>query len=123
MALHGKVKQQKRMATYFDFCKKKAAVLFATDIAARGLDFPNVDWVMQVRERERERERERDRERERERHTHRQTQSSGSERASYCSVCRRRLRTHTHISTSLEACSNTVCHNNNNNNNTPAIYS
>ena len=67
MALHGKVKQQKRMATYFDFCKKKAAVLFATDIVARGLDFPNVDWVMQVRERERERERDRERERERER--------------------------------------------------------
>lgn len=26
----------------------KAAVLFATDIAARGLDFPAVDWVLQV---------------------------------------------------------------------------
>lgn len=24
-------------------------VLFATDIAARGLDFPTVDWVVQVR--------------------------------------------------------------------------
>jgi ATP-dependent RNA helicase DDX10/DBP4 len=28
--------------------KKPAAVLFATDIAARGLDFPNVDWVLQL---------------------------------------------------------------------------
>lgn len=26
----------------------KAAVLFATDVAARGLDFPAVDWVLQV---------------------------------------------------------------------------
>lgn len=26
----------------------KHAVLFATDIAARGLDFPAVDWVLQV---------------------------------------------------------------------------
>ena len=78
MALHGKVKQQKRMATYFDFCKKKAAVLFATDIAARGLDFPNVDWVMQVRERERERER--DTHRERDRHTDTQTDTELLER-------------------------------------------
>jgi superfamily II DNA/RNA helicase len=27
--------------------KKPAALLFATDIAARGLDFPSVDWVVQ----------------------------------------------------------------------------
>lgn len=26
----------------------KQAVLFATDIAARGLDFPGVDWVLQM---------------------------------------------------------------------------
>jgi ATP-dependent RNA helicase DDX10/DBP4 len=36
------------MAVYDDFTKKQAAVLFATDIAARGLDFPSVDWVVQL---------------------------------------------------------------------------
>ena len=28
--------------------EKKAAVLFATDVAARGLDFPHVNWVVQL---------------------------------------------------------------------------
>ena len=37
MALYGKQKQLKRVAIYNDFCKKTQAVLFATDIAARGL--------------------------------------------------------------------------------------
>lgn len=46
--LHGKQKQPRRMTVYADFCRKKAAVLIATDIAARGLDFPAVDWVVQV---------------------------------------------------------------------------
>ena len=31
-----------------DFVRRKSACLFATDIAARGLDFPDVDWVVQV---------------------------------------------------------------------------
>ena len=44
MALYGKQKQGKRIAIYKDFSKKTEAVLFATDIAARGLDFPAVDW-------------------------------------------------------------------------------
>ena len=48
MALYGQQKQMKRMAIYEDFCRKKAAVLFCTDIAARGLDFPSVNWVIQL---------------------------------------------------------------------------
>jgi ATP-dependent RNA helicase DDX10/DBP4 len=40
--------QMKRMSVYEEFCEKQTAVLFATDIAARGLDFPNVDWVIQM---------------------------------------------------------------------------
>ena len=48
MSLFGKQKQARRVATFGDFSKKKEAVLFATDIAARGLDFPAVDWVVQL---------------------------------------------------------------------------
>uniref|UniRef100_A0A8C4P9B3 ATP-dependent RNA helicase n=2 Tax=Dromaius novaehollandiae TaxID=8790 RepID=A0A8C4P9B3_DRONO len=47
LALHGKQHQMKRVEVYNCFVRKKAAVLFATDIAARGLDFPAVNWVIQ----------------------------------------------------------------------------
>ena len=46
--LHGKQDQNKRTAIYFQFVEKKQACLFCTDIAARGVDFPAVDWVVQV---------------------------------------------------------------------------
>lgn len=48
MALHGKLAQDRRTKTYYDFLQRPHAVMFATDVAARGLDFPNVDWVVQV---------------------------------------------------------------------------
>ncbi len=48
MALYGRQKHLKRMAIYNDFCRKKASVLLCTDIAARGLDIPAVDWVVQL---------------------------------------------------------------------------
>lgn len=48
MALYGSLHQLKRMSIYDEFCSKQNVVLFATDIAARGLDFPNVDWVVQL---------------------------------------------------------------------------
>ncbi|EFN51307.1 hypothetical protein CHLNCDRAFT_28229, partial [Chlorella variabilis] len=47
-ALHGKMNQYKRMGVFYEFCEAKAMVLFATDIAARGLDFPTIDWVVQA---------------------------------------------------------------------------
>ena len=48
LELHGKMDQNKRTAIYFQFVEKKHAVLFSTDISARGVDFPAVDWVIQV---------------------------------------------------------------------------
>lgn len=46
--LHGRIKQNKRTETFYRFCEAKSMVLLATDVAARGLDFPAVDWVLQV---------------------------------------------------------------------------
>ena len=48
MALHGKIKQENRTKIYFQFLQRPHAVMFATDVAARGLDFPDVDWVVQA---------------------------------------------------------------------------
>lgn len=48
MALYGTLHQLRRMQIYDTFCQKKHAVMFATDVAARGLDFPNVNWVVQL---------------------------------------------------------------------------
>ncbi|XP_052707354.1 probable ATP-dependent RNA helicase DDX10 [Crassostrea angulata] len=48
LALHGAMNQLKRVDTYNQFCRKQNAVLFATDIAARGLDIPEVNWVIQL---------------------------------------------------------------------------
>lgn len=48
LEFHGKMEQNKRTAIYFQFVEKKSAVLFSTDISARGIDFPAVDWVVQV---------------------------------------------------------------------------
>ncbi|KAL7422642.1 ATP-dependent RNA helicase dbp4 [Cryptotrichosporon argae] len=48
MHLHGKQKQPTRMAIFERFAKSQHALLICTDIAARGLDFPAVDWVVQL---------------------------------------------------------------------------
>ncbi|QSS58843.1 ATP-dependent RNA helicase DBP4 [Histoplasma capsulatum] len=46
--LHGRQKQGARVDITKKFSAAKYSCLFATDIAARGLDFPAVDWVIQV---------------------------------------------------------------------------
>jgi len=45
--LHGKQKQQKRTSTFFQFCSQEQGILLSTDVAARGLDIPKVDWIIQ----------------------------------------------------------------------------
>lgn len=47
MDIHGKQKQQKRTTTFFTFCKQEKGILCCTDVAARGLDIPAVDWIIQ----------------------------------------------------------------------------
>ncbi|KAI1363246.1 P-loop containing nucleoside triphosphate hydrolase protein [Xylaria arbuscula] len=46
--LHGKQKQQKRTSTFFSFVNAKSGVLICTDVAARGLDIPAVDFIVQL---------------------------------------------------------------------------
>lgn len=46
--LHGRQKQGARLEITGRFSSAKHACLLATDVAARGLDFPAVDWVVQL---------------------------------------------------------------------------
>lgn len=46
--LHGKQKQSLRASITQRFSSANHAYLFCTDVAARGLDFPLVDWVIQL---------------------------------------------------------------------------
>lgn len=43
----GKQKQTKRTTTFFQFCNADSGILLCTDVAARGLDIPEVDWIVQ----------------------------------------------------------------------------
>uniref|UniRef100_A0A183CME2 ATP-dependent RNA helicase n=1 Tax=Globodera pallida TaxID=36090 RepID=A0A183CME2_GLOPA len=47
MNIHGKLKQQQRTRTFFQFCQASSGTLLCTDVAARGLDIPRVDWIVQ----------------------------------------------------------------------------
>merc|ERR1711920_348964 len=46
--LNSKMKQFKRLKTYYEFCESKYMILIATDLASIGLDFPVVDWILQA---------------------------------------------------------------------------
>ncbi|KRZ89745.1 putative ATP-dependent RNA helicase pitchoune [Trichinella sp. T8] len=43
----GKQQQQKRTETYHQFREQQSGLLLCTDVAARGLDFSGVDWIVQ----------------------------------------------------------------------------
>lgn len=48
--LHGKINQKKRSKIYAEFKQEKQenlSVLITTDLAARGIDIPDVDWIVQ----------------------------------------------------------------------------
>ncbi|KAI4495036.1 hypothetical protein M0804_001237 [Polistes exclamans] len=47
LSIHGKQKQTKRTTTFFQFCNASSGILLCTDVAARGLDIPDVDWIVQ----------------------------------------------------------------------------
>lgn len=37
----------KRTTTFYQFCNASSGILLCTDVAARGLDIPDVDWIVQ----------------------------------------------------------------------------
>ena len=47
VSLHGNMPQHQRLKNLRDFCKANFATMICTDVAARGLDIPIVDWVIQ----------------------------------------------------------------------------
>ena len=47
LEIHGKQKQQKRQNTYLEFRNLEEGILLCTNVAARGLDIPAVDWIIQ----------------------------------------------------------------------------
>lgn len=46
-SLYGNMDQHKRAEILSKFCKATSGVLICTDVAARGLDMPNIDWIIQ----------------------------------------------------------------------------
>jgi ATP-dependent RNA helicase DDX55/SPB4 len=47
LALHGRMEHKRRENVYKEFSATDGAVLFCTDLAARGLDFPDIELVIQ----------------------------------------------------------------------------
>lgn len=45
--IHGKMPQRKREKVYSSFESAEFGVLLTTDLIARGIDFPNIDWIVQ----------------------------------------------------------------------------
>uniref|UniRef100_A0A2I2ZWF4 ATP-dependent RNA helicase n=1 Tax=Gorilla gorilla gorilla TaxID=9595 RepID=A0A2I2ZWF4_GORGO len=47
LRLHGGMEQQERTAVFQEFSHSRRGVLLCTDVAARGLDLPQVTWIVQ----------------------------------------------------------------------------
>ncbi|NXD61897.1 DDX31 helicase, partial [Eolophus roseicapillus] len=47
LRLHGNMEQEERTEVFQEFLKSKTGILFCTDVAARGLDLPQVTWIVQ----------------------------------------------------------------------------
>ena len=47
LKLHGSMGQRDRVDVFNNFRKATSGVLLCTDVAARGLDLPQVDWILQ----------------------------------------------------------------------------
>ena len=46
-SLYGNMDQHKRAEILAKFCKATTGILVCTDVAARGLDMPKIDWIIQ----------------------------------------------------------------------------
>ncbi|XP_067397712.1 ATP-dependent DNA helicase DDX31 isoform X2 [Emydura macquarii macquarii] len=47
LRLHGNMEQEERTAVFQEFLQCKTGILLCTDVAARGLDLPQVTWIVQ----------------------------------------------------------------------------
>ncbi|EGR31696.1 hypothetical protein IMG5_104100 [Ichthyophthirius multifiliis] len=47
LQIHGKLKQNNRLNTFYQFINEEKCILLCTDVVARGLDFPKVNWIVQ----------------------------------------------------------------------------
>ncbi|XP_006835058.1 PREDICTED: probable ATP-dependent RNA helicase DDX31 [Chrysochloris asiatica] len=47
LRLHGNMEQEERTTVFQEFSHSKTGVLLCTDVAARGLDLPQVTWIVQ----------------------------------------------------------------------------
>jgi ATP-dependent RNA helicase DDX55/SPB4 len=47
LKLHRKIKQEQRSDIYQRFLKQSCGILLTTDVSARGLDIPDIDWIIQ----------------------------------------------------------------------------
>ncbi|NXL52467.1 DDX31 helicase, partial [Podilymbus podiceps] len=47
LRLHGSMEQEERTEVFQEFLKSRTGILLCTDVAARGLDLPQVTWIVQ----------------------------------------------------------------------------